>query len=254
VSDILDKIKKLMALSLGTHSPEEAASAAAIAQKLIETHQIDEVMLSMSSDDPSEEIPITDTAKRGDPLDLIFDAPDFTDWIGRLGRCVAQANGCAVYWNWRYEEDPTAPHLEKRHGRSLELVGRAPDKILVRIIYQYLHDEIVQIGDETLDGRHDQHYRDSFFVGCTNTVRRKLDEARNAARYQARESAGSALIRVNDAIARIDERRNDAWRWIAENLKLGQAEAKSYNRDAMLRGMIAAERIDVSPKQKIEAP
>ena len=86
--DILEKIKKLMALAEDQANVHEAASAAAMAQKLMEEHRVQEAELDLGSDEP-EEI-------RSDTLG-VEDGPSLREWRTNLGSVVCNANDCRFY-------------------------------------------------------------------------------------------------------------------------------------------------------------
>ena len=93
---VLDKIKKLLALSDNNDSVEEAASAAAMAAALMEKHSIAQAELDGGGEEDVVEstFGIPGSHRSGE-------LKQKSTWQGELASAVAPAFGCAVVWRTR---------------------------------------------------------------------------------------------------------------------------------------------------------
>ena len=89
---ILDKVRKCLRLSQSSNA-NEAALAAATAQRLIDDYELHTAVLALDADTLEPEEPIYDFGDRGAPLDA--DRP--ARWAGSLAAAIARANACIVY-------------------------------------------------------------------------------------------------------------------------------------------------------------
>src|SRR4249920_984372 len=116
-SAILDKVRKLLRLAGNNSNPEEAATAAAHAQRLLDAHNLSAAMLELESeaspnDPPRPEEPIENYDDA--PLGKTSDAAHV-----RLATVISRANGCRLFMR-------TYGRGQRDKGRTF-LVGRATD-------------------------------------------------------------------------------------------------------------------------------
>lgn len=251
---ILDRVRKLLRLAGNNPNPEEAATAAAKAQALIDAHHLSRALLDLDPQGrpggaPAEE-PIEDLGRA--PLD-----PDGRRSRVRvtLASVVARANACRVYLS----------------GGGVCLIGRPSDAETVRYLYAWLRAEV-----DRLTRAHGRGlgtvWRNNFGLGVVDTVARKLREQREAQRAQARaeaeaddartraalaaSSAGplfadvvpaGALVRVNAALAALDDRGPavDAWTQQHMTLRAGRGGGGRTDYGARQAGRQAGESINV---------
>ncbi len=231
---VLQKVQKLLRLSTSSNA-NEAALAAAKAQELIDKHQLAQALLDLDSAEPVrglDDEPIVDFCKAGAPLD----APTRLDrWRGVLAGTIARANACKIYY----------------HGSEIALVGRPSDAETVRYLYGYLSREVERLTTEEGQGM-GRSWRNNFRLGVVDTIADKIREQRHDFEKHARAAAkaenSTALVRVNQALAKIEERRVAVDDWVKSNLKLysRSESASQYNPNARARGRQAGKSIIVN--------
>lgn len=231
---ILAKVQKLLRLSKSNDSAEEAALAAAKAQELIDKHQLAEALLALDSAEPTKGLddePIVDFESAGAPLD----SPKKLDrWRGNLASVVARQNGCRIYFN----------------GSDIALVGRGSDAETVRYLYAYLAREVERLATEQGSGM-GRTWRNNFRLGVVETISAKLWAQRRQfesdTRAEARAEGGTALMRIDLALANIDKRGETVKDWMKANLKLraGSGSGARYNSNARQMGRVAGRSISI---------
>jgi len=193
--EILEKVKKLLALGQ-SENEHEAALAVARAQALMEKHSISEAMLQLDGAEPEEEI-----QPWADPL---F-AGKVGSWRYRLGDVLAEANGVKVY----------------KSGKSLKVIGRASDVQAVRYLFGFCLREIDRIAKARAAGN-GRTWANNFRIGCVDAIREAIKKEREAQREQMRGAVAdaNALVKLDSAIAKIDSRHAQAWALGREKLRL----------------------------------
>jgi hypothetical protein len=233
---ILDRVRKLLELSKSSNVNESAA-AFAQAQKLMSRHNISSLMLETPGevDEPVGH-------------ELLYADGRLAMWMGSLAVGMCGVNQCSPY----------------RAGGSNQLwiVGRTSDAQTVRYLYSYVVNEIKRLcqRESDLRGNPGVQWRNDFCIGAANVVVERLKEAARQARAEMRQEAdasdtlgnGVALVRVNSALARIDERRAEVDQWLKKNLKLKKSHYYRYghNADGRMAGRRAGERIDLNGASK----
>lgn len=177
---ILDKIRKLLALSERNNSPEEAAAAAALAADMLFEHK-----LSMADVETPDEYE--------DSLGSIDFQCAGAVWKTSLVHGVSRAfycRGCTVA-----KRDP-----ETNGQKIVRIVGKLSDVQSASYMAAYLINEIDQLAKQHAgNGR---RWTNSFKVGAVSTVLNRLDEQKKAQEVKvAAAPAGTALVLRNDAVA-----------------------------------------------------
>jgi hypothetical protein len=215
---LISKVRKLLQLSTSSNA-NEAALAAAKAQELIDRHNLSATMLALEDAAPVDTLdePIQDFYTAGAPLDSQKTAQT---WRGRLAVTISRLNGCRVY---------TA-------GGDIALVGRPTDAETVRYLYGYITREIERLTNEFGKGM-GTSWRNNFRLGAVQGVKSKLYESRKTfeATVRAEASSTMALMRVDRALARIEQHGETVERWTKENLKLYKRSEQRVNHDARAR-------------------
>lgn len=175
--ELIDKIAKLLALAEKNNNVHEAATAAAMAQRLLTEHRLTMVDVESSQEEKIEE---------RDPL---FESKVKTTWKGVLVRAVCDANGCVGFWH-------------SCSWGKMRIVGRLSDVQIVRYFYTYLEREIerlcmramrvqdIDAGEERIRGK-SQATSYKYGAACEISDRLKA-EAEDA---QAKASV-SAIVRI----------------------------------------------------------
>ena len=214
---IIDKVKKLLRLST-SDNPNEAALAAAMAQKLIDQHQLDTALLALDGVEAETNEEIEDFGGRGAWLD-----EKNATWKGRLGLVIAHLNGCQVYV----------------HSGRLSIIGRPSDVDTVRYLYGYLTYEVNRLANQAGKGC-GRVWNNNYRLGVVDTIKSKLREQSQKFKDEARQAVGSnsqALVRVDQALAKIDSRSKEAAAWGKLHLNLrsrscGRSQADAGARNA----------------------
>ena len=228
MSAIIDKVRKLLRLAESPNA-HEAALAAAKAQTLIDEHNLTASLLSLDTATPEQDEPIEDFQKKGAPLD----ERGRDVWKSHLASAISRANACRIYLQ----------------GGQIALVGRPSDAAAVRYLYAYLSREVERLCEK--DGRGcGRTWRNNYRLGVVDTISRKLREERERFKREAQkavESNTQALVRMNTALAKVEQRSIATADWVKANLKLRSYSGSSaaYNPNARNVGRKAGESIRV---------
>lgn len=226
---VIDKVRKLLRLA-GSPNEHEAALAAAKAQELIDQHQLQTALLSIdeSTTTSSDDEPITNFADS--PLDV---SPAYARWRATLAVGIASHNGCRIW----------------RQGGHLMIVGRPSDADAVRYLFGWLAGEVERLATENGAGK-GRTWRNNFRLGVIDTILRKLREQHRQWLDSTRAEAtkANALVVVNKALVRIEQRRGQVDAWMKDNLSLsrGRASTARCDYDARNAGRAAGEGVSVS--------
>lgn len=266
---IVDRIRKLLALAT-SDNVNEAASAAAKAQELIERHNIDRAMLA---EDKPDEHPLEDVVTQS-----IYDFPTSRaeTWQIVIAQGVTGANGCKVY-------------ISKR-GENPNLVGIGPltSLLICSELMSWLTGEVERLlKEEESRARTNDHmraWRNSFRVGAASTIANRLRAAKAETRKKllaeakgptledhkraaeagdldalialdrkASEGAsGYALARVETALARLDEQFDRVLeKEKSLGLKKGSARSAGGSADGFSRGREAGKRASLNAGKRL---
>ena len=235
--EALQKAAKLLRLA-ESQNPHEAALAAARAQELLDKYELDRAAIELDGGAPEPPEEIVDFGRRGDALT----APDINPnvvgktWPRRLALALARANGCFLYFT-------SGGKFE--HG--LNLVGRPSDVAKVRYLFQYLTGEVLRLSRRDCAGSSGSWTR-NYQLGVVDEIATQLRRAREAAQDAfRREAAGEtrALVKVDQAIAVVSQRRDDAEAFANElhNFKTARSTVMSFQPGARAAGRAAGREI-----------
>lgn len=232
--EAIQKALKLLKLSQ-SNNVHEAALAAQRAQELLAKYEIEQSIIDTELNGPGEkEEPI----ERFDHDPLEPARGNFPTWKSYLSASVAKANGCRVFLS------PGA----KRNTAGVVIVGRRSDAQTTRYMYQMLCGEVERLTELQRTGLGKTWYN-NFRLGVVDAIAKKLDEAKRKAQEEMRRDASSnsaALIKVDDAIARIEAKRQAVIEWERENLKLRSWHARwTPDQEARARGQAAGANISI---------
>lgn len=216
--DIRERIRRLLALSESSNV-HEAAAAAAKAQELMSKHQIDQAELAEQAGEVDE--PLLEE-------DLQVFGRNMVAWEALLGGAVAEANGCDAYNQvWRDETG--------RQVRAMtRIVGPASAVQSVRYLLAYLTREVGRLCQAERDaGRGEAAWLNSFRLGASHEIGRRVKAAADAARARA---AGHGC-----ALARIDRNADRVAEAMAAKT-LGKSRKASISNSVAFMGGIAAGR------------
>lgn len=228
---IISKVQKLLRLSTANNNAEEAASAAAKAQQLIDEHNLSAAMLALDSAEP--------TVSLDEPIVNFNDAPlhraeRLSRWRSQLAMSIAKFNGCMI---WRQRGD-------------LKIIGRPTDAETVRYLFGWLEREVERLATDYGKG-FGKSWRDNFRLGVVETIAAKLAQQHQTFTEQTQAAAENphALMRINQALASVADRTASVVRWQKANVKLrsgGAGHRTQYDATARELGRQAGRSIRIS--------
>jgi hypothetical protein len=231
---LLDRVRKLLELSKSENA-NEAANAAAAAQRLMTEHAISDAMLGADEESDDEHL-----GEIGD--EALCSEGAGASWRGMLAAGIADANQCQAY--------------NQRRGREkkLRVVGHARNCSAVRYLFAFIEREIERLCKT--EGVGDRVWNNNFKMGAALEVARRLSESAREARKGARRAAdasdalgnGAALMRVDSALAKIDGRASDVEAYVKRELRMRSARRSSgaYDSSARAAGARAGASINLS--------
>lgn len=236
---VIDKIKKLLRLAESA-DVNEAATAAGQAQRLMEQYRIDQAILSVDEDAPDGAVDEENIKEFSD--EPLAASGRLAQWKSSLGVAIASINGCRCVLSKEWSG--------RKFRTTLCLVGHPSDVATVRYLFAYLVSEIERLCKERNNGR-GRTWANSFRIGAVHTVRKRLQEAKEQARLDARKKLKGntkALARISKALERVDARAGAVDLWMKDNLEMttGRSRASSRDWDAYREGKRAGESIDLS--------
>jgi hypothetical protein len=171
-TDVLDRVRKLLALS-GSPNVHEAAAAARRAQALIAEHRLEQWLAAE-----------TEVAEDPDPITMGSDAPleegrRIRQWKLALASTLARHNGC-VAW------------LRQGKPQGICVVGRQRDRELVSVMWTALVRRVEWLSATEGAGRH-RHWHEAFRIGVVDAIGEQL---RAGDESQQPGSHATAMARV----------------------------------------------------------
>lgn len=238
---IISKIKKLLDLADTSRNSnvEEAASAAAKAQRLMEKHRIHKAMV--------------EEHQSGVKHHQLNDQGKPEKWKVYLANTIAKFNGCFIVQSPTYEKDG-----------ELALVGEPEDISTVQELYSYIVAETTRfclaniITFKMQYGEYpDASYKDSFYLGAITAVERRLVEATNQARADELSKAHTKeeQSKLSSVLSRLDNRVDVAKNWVMKhvaNAKIKDVSLTSSNPSGYEAGFKAGENLSIDPAKPLD--
>ena len=169
---VLEKVRRLLALSQ-SNNEHEAAVAAAKAEQLLQEHRLTEAELEITNDAQER------AALEADPLDVL--GRNGTVWKGVLVYGISKLHGCYCYID-----------RDRNFRQRYRLIGRPSDVNSVRYLYAWLTTEI-----ERLTQKHagkGRTWMNSYRRGAVSGI---LDAMREANRVSRVQATGAALVKID---------------------------------------------------------
>jgi len=188
MTNIIDKVQKLLRLSRSSNI-HEAAAAAAAADRLIQEHGLQQAQFEADGTEPAEK-PAEDTS----PLTSWHRLPT---WRKILTSGLVRHYSCAGFLTWSLGQG----------GYVYKVVGRPSDVASVRYMLGWLTVEIERLAQ--LNKGQGKAFLDSFKRGAVNGVMSKLTESKEAQRAQVKV-VSAIKPEVSAALAIYDRRKDDA--------------------------------------------
>lgn len=236
-SDLINRVHGLLKLAANNPNAEEAAAAAAMAQRLIDEHNLAGALLEYDGTKRDDE-PIIDFSEKGAPLDGTSPTK-LIRWRSSLAMSLAYYNSCRIFFT----------------SGTLHIVGRPSDVDTVRYLYAYITGETERLcaKDGAGCGR---TWRNNYRLGVIDTIRRRLrtshDEFVAEQRRLAGATSGTALMRLDGALLRLEQRGKKAQEKLdakpgMRKIKLTQGKAI---KDARQAGQQAGESINLEKARR----
>lgn len=191
MSDIQDKIKKLLALATNNPNEHEAAAALRLAHHLMEKHAISEAQVRgmPTGTIDAETVPIATAA-----------------WRVTLFGGIAQSHGCYSYYT---------------PGRCVTVVGRPEQRRMVVAEFWELCGMIDRFASRHRGRGVGRAWIASYRAGIAAKLREEMLAAQRAARDEARREGASTM-----ALVVVDQSRDEAKRWAHERVTLRNSGRK----------------------------
>lgn len=206
MADVLDRLRKLMALSK-SDNPHEASLAAEIAQKLMVQHHLDEFDLAEAERAPEE--PVADQGaiepeRDGQPRRI-------PSWEVFLASAVSKSVDCRIYYT---------------PGVRISVVGRQSDAQVARYLFMYLSRTVRRLADDFWKHEGDRQqgaarWKHGFRLGVVETIRKRLSAGYRRAVEEATQGDESKAIQLFERGDKVD-------RWMHDNLRLGSSRSVRY--------------------------
>jgi hypothetical protein len=221
---IIDRVQKLLALSKSSN-PHEAANAAALADKLIQKHQLTEAELVASNN--------AEVAERPDQYkDPIYSTARRTAWKSHLASNLARHYDCAVFIQTGYREkkteskNPFARYKAANKESAYMLVGRKEDCELAIYMFSWITNEIERLAKENAYGKGHQ-YSQTYCEGAGAGVMEKIRSEKEAFRAEAqKEGKGAAIVLLDRKAIESSEKLNNLYPKLRVTNALSGARSK----------------------------
>lgn len=205
LSAVIEKVQKLLALSKSAN-PNEAAAAAAAANRLIDQHRLSESDLSVEQ---AEVDPMVEDDG------YIYESGKITQWKAMLVRILARHYGVAHYNDNYYPEG--------RKVSRFRLLGRTSDIQITRYMFTWLMNECQRLADAQAKGL-GRVFVSSYCEGFVNGVAIQL----NASRKEAQKDA------TTTAIIKLDARLKESEDFMYATHNLKKTKSVSYGQRNMM--------------------
>ena len=175
VPSIIEKIKKILAKTIENGcTPEEAATAAAMASKLMEQHQID----------------MADLVEKGEvvrqPIDLeiFYESKRVDSWIAALANVLCAPFSCVVVISM---------------NRGLGVYGRPDNREAFKATFEWLKNAIHKGGKNTCPSNvHGRTWTQSYGLGADAAINARVKEERLALTQQAAAGNKNAIMLLDE--------------------------------------------------------
>lgn len=220
--EALSKIQKLLRLAQSTNA-NEAASAAAAAQSLMDKFHIERCTAEADTATVEEkDEDILDFSKTPEG-ELDGEGKNRSTWRTSLAAVIAKHNACRVFLSQRIRDGKVIS--------TVEIVGRPSDVATSRYLFGWLKGEVERLALAAGRGM-GKTWGLNFRLGCIDTLSKKMDEARKATMNEARAAVtGTALVRVDAALARFENRAATVQAWMDTRLNLRKGPSVKVRTD-----------------------
>lgn len=202
--DVIRKVRSLLEKEQSSGcTPEEVAAAIAKATRLLEREGLTRAALEIEQQVTEEEIKIAN-----DPL---WQAKERrSQWRMDLALVLTDHFGCFYF----------------TRASSIMICGKPSNIDTVRYLFAYCEKEIDRLTKENCAGE-GKTYSNNFRIGCTEAIDSAIRNEKASERDAQRKNAtgnSTALVLVNNAIARLDNEKADSANFAYSKLNFGAAK------------------------------
>lgn len=200
IHSVIEKVQKLLALSSSANA-NEAATAAALANKLIDQYRLSETDIAASD---SEVDPLIEDDG------FIYETGRIVPWKSSLVIALAKHYGCALF--------NSVHHPNGRQVSRYKLVGRTSDIQITKYMFNWLMLECQRLSEKEARGK-GRVFAASYCQGFVAGVRQQLTKSREEAKQNA----------SNSAIVKLDAREQEAMQLMNKlhNLRSNRSQSAS---------------------------
>lgn len=244
INEVIEKVKKLQRLAgCVAATPNEAALAAARAQEIIDRYKLSVDDLNGDTEFDNEEVENHD-----EPLDEFVHNWLISPWAVRLANIVCGFNECRIIQYVKSQSNGKTYPI-----RTFKIIGHPSDVALVRYLYGYLKQEVIRLDQHHCKGL-DGKWRRAFCIGVTDTIYDKMYQQKQETESEVKKenvNNPAALIRITNALARLDKRKNAVDKFIGDNIKTKKARTGQCKTDeelalARIHGQAAGQEIKMT--------
>lgn len=223
--EAMRKVQALLARAENAGSAAEAATSASLAQSIMDKYQIEAAMLG----DEKEDVNLPeDAAYDLEDIDLCDDIP-----LEKLGRKLPT-------WKWMLawavgKPNACCPWVKSRggHTQRLCMVGHPANVATCQYLYQYLSHEINRLAKSQGRGR-GRTWANNFRLGAIKEIESRLEIAQRVAHDEMRAEASKAgaLVRVESAIQKVQNRMSHTRAWMEKSKLRYQTTTVKHHHDS----------------------
>jgi len=238
IEKILDRVRKLLRLS-ESNNPNEAATAFAKAQELIDKYKLSLLLLEEDDTSSSFNEEITEEV-------MNVMGKSYSSWGSRLSYIIANANDCRTYM--------TKTIMNQTRMAVLIIVGKPSNAALARYLFDHIKSEIERLSIRDCKGM-GKTYANSYKLGAIDTIKQKLDKQREASINQLKEqciTTGVDMVHLNNALDKFGQSLKDVDEFLkSKNLQKSTLNSK-IDLNAVMNGRKAAQEINVTKQSRLE--
>ena len=223
---IKDKIKKLLQLA-SSNNENEAALAMAMAQELMDKHNI--AMAELSA---SEKVMLEDIIEDKEPL---FAAGRIPGWKSILANILARNNNCRLL-TFR------TGYRGKDRETKLIIYGRPSDIDHVRYLLAYAITQLTRLSHIPCMGE-GHRYKDSWYHGAVSGINEKLSESKQKVMTTA---SSFAVNKYNDW-----GREVESFMHSLHKIKTGKSSNSKIDSEAYNKGKAAGRNVDLGGSKRV---
>jgi hypothetical protein len=169
---VIDRVRKLMALA-DSDNPNEAATAAAAAQRLIDLHRLSQTQIDQGPD----------PGPNYDPHKPLLRGSHLLKWKRVLLNVMARANSCATIIRTTMDK-----HTKEVLERAIIIIGREQDIVATRQMYECVSAVLVRSGAR-------RRNRSSWILGAVFGVEAQMEASQKITRSEATTTALAVVDR-----------------------------------------------------------